>query len=313
LGLNDNWITLEKGIDFVRYSSLPSGEFIFEVKAMNENGVISKIKTIKIAVDSPFWQKWWFYLMSSLIIILMILTYFKLQLRRKDIEKQTAIEKAEIDKELIYSQLENLRSQMNPHFIFNALNSIQEYILTNEKETASAFLVKFSRLIRIYLEHSRESEVYLKEELKALQLYLELEKDRFEDSLEYSFIIDDKIDANNILIPSLFIQPYIENALKHGLLHKKENRILSISFELNRENDSLICAILDNGIGRVASEELNNKRAYLHKSFATSANERRIELINKTRAKKASVHIEDLYDKQMKSLGTKVIITMPFK
>ncbi|WP_394758000.1 histidine kinase, partial [Flavobacterium sp.] len=313
VGLNNIWLTLDKGIDFVRYSSLPSGEFVFEVKSINKNNIESQIEYIKINVAFPFWQKWWFYLISSFVIIFLVWIYFRLQLRRKDMEKQIALEKAEIDKELIYSQLENLRSQMNPHFIFNALNSIQEYILTNEKQTASAFLVKFSRLIRIYLEHSRESEVKLKEELKALQLYLELEKDRFEDSLEYSFIIDDKIDVNNILIPSLFIQPYIENALKHGLLHKKENRILSISFELNKEKDSLICIILDNGIGRKASTELNNKRAYLHKSFATSANEKRIELINKTRIKKASVHIEDLYDEKMESLGTKVVITMPFK
>ena len=313
LGLNDKWLTLEKGINFVRYSSLPSGNFVFEVKAMNKNGMFSAKKSMQITIEAPFWQKWWFYVLGSLSIIFVAGYYFRMQIKRTEKEKQIAIEKAEIDKELIFSQLENLRSQMNPHFIFNALNSIQEYIITNEKQTASAFLVKFSRLIRIYLEHSRESEVQLNEELKALQLYLELEKDRFEDSLEYSLTIANEINTTQILIPSLFIQPYIENALKHGLLHKKDNRILSISFELNKEKDSLICTILDNGIGRVASTELNKKRAHLHKSFATSANEKRVELINKIRTKKASVFIADLYDENQKALGTKVVITMPFK
>lgn len=312
LGLNDKWLSLEKGIDFVRYSSLPSGNFVFEVKAVNQNGIASAPISMKLSVNAPFWQKWWFYVLVSLLFVSVFWMYFRTRLKRAEKEKQIALEKAEIDKELVFSQLENLRSQMNPHFIFNALNSIQEYIVTNEKETASAFLVKFSRLIRIYLEHSRESEVQLEEELKALRLYLELEKDRFEDALEYTISVDENLDTISVKIPSLFLQPYIENALKHGLLHKKDNRILTISFTLNDKKDGLLCTITDNGIGREASAALNSKRAYLHKSFATSANAKRIELINKTRIRKTTVTIEDLHDENNKAQGTRVAIFIPF-
>lgn len=311
-GFNNEWRPLEKGIDFVRYSSLPSGNFTFEVKAENQNRIYSKPISITISIDAPFWQKWWFYTFISLTIVLLIWFYFKNRLLRVETEKKVMIEKAETDKELIFSQLENLRSQMNPHFIFNALNSIQEYILTSEKETASTFLVKFSRLMRIYLEHSKESEVLLEEELKAMRLYLELEKDRFEDTLDYTIIVDKALDTQSIKVPSLFIQPYIENALKHGLLHKKEDRKLEVHFRMNPQNDALICTVTDNGIGRKASAEMNGKKAYLHKSFATNANQKRVELINKTRTKKTSVTIEDLHDQAFVPNGTKVTILIPF-
>ena len=311
LGLNINWLPLEKGNDFVRYSSLPAGNYTFLVKAINANGFSSSPISISIIIEAPFWQKWWFYVLVIAGVITLSWMYFKVRLQRLEKEKKIALEKAEMDKELVFSQLENLRSQMNPHFIFNALNSIQEYIVTNEKETASAFLVKFSRLIRIYLEHSRLSEVQLEEELKALQLYLELEKDRFEDTLQYAIHVAEDLDLKTIKVPSLFIQPYIENALKHGLLHKKENRILKVDFELSPNKEILICTIEDNGIGRAASAELNASRAHVHKSFATTANQRRVELINKTKKNKTTVVIEDLYDTNKMAVGTRVVITIP--
>jgi ligand-binding sensor domain-containing protein/two-component sensor histidine kinase len=310
-GWNNNWLTLEKGIDFVRYASLPVGNYTFLVKAINANGVSSPPISIFVEVQAPFWQKWWFYVALSLLIIVLSWIYFKIRLKRLEKEKKIALEKAETDKELVFSQLENLRSQMNPHFIFNALNSIQEYIVTNEKETASAFLVKFSRLIRIYLEHSRSSEVRLDEEIMALQLYLELEKDRFEEALEYTINVSKDIEVGKIKTPSLFIQPYIENALKHGLLHKKNNRKLEVNFNLSSNKESLICTIEDNGVGRKASTEINKNRVHLHQSFATTANQKRVELINKTRKNKTNVIIEDLYDSESNPSGTKVIISIP--
>ena len=130
-------------------------------------------------------------------------------------------------------KLENLRSQMNPHFIFNALNSIQEYILLNQKNLASDYLGKFADLIRMYLNHSTKGTITLSEEIEALNQYLELEKLRFEDSLDYQIQLPNEIDSETIEIPTMLIQPYVENALKHGLLHRKGNRILSIKFKLD--------------------------------------------------------------------------------
>lgn len=308
-GYNDKWLKLEPKTNFIRFSSLPPGEFIFELKSRKGN-VFSNTNEIKINISEPFWKKWWFYLIVSISVFALTFFYFKRNVRRLEREKKIDLEKAEMDKELIFSQLENLRSQMNPHFIFNALNSIQEYILSNEKQSASTYLVKFSRLIRLYLEHSRESEVPLSEEIKALNLYLELEKDRFENTLEYQITIDNKINIHSVFIPSLFIQPYVENAIKHGLLHIKKDRKLSLTFKLSNNNE-LICSIIDNGVGRKSSSEINKINKPTHKSFATTANQKRIGLINKTRIKKLSVQIVDLYDEQYKAIGTKVEIIIP--
>ena len=310
-GINDNWLTLENGNDFVRYSSLPSGSYTFYVKAINANGLASLPISIFMEVNAPYWQKWWFYVVLSLVISGGIWFVFKMRLKQVEKEKEIELEKVQLDKELISSQLENLRSQMNPHFIFNALNSIQEYIVTNEKVNASSFLVKFSRLIRMYLEHSRENEIPLEEEITALKLYLELEKDRFEEALDYEIIVDENLNPKTIKITSIFIQPYVENAIKHGLLHLKNNRLLQVTFEFNTTKDSVICSIKDNGIGRKKAEEMKKQREYLHKSFATSANQKRIELINKIRTKKASISITDLYDKNNVATGTLVQIEIP--
>lgn len=310
-GFDDIWTVLENGIDFVRFSSLPPGNYVFEVKAKYLNGITSKPIQLTLSIKKPFWQTWWFYVLFSVIVLVVFWMYFKRRFTRLENEKTILLEKAQVDNELIYYQLENLRSQMNPHFIFNALNSIQEYIVTNEKANASVYLVKFSKLIRLYLEHSRESEVPLEEEIKALQFYLELEKDRFEDTLNFTIYKDENINAKTTKVPSLFIQPYVENAIKHGLLHKKADRNVSISFTLNINKSELICVVEDNGVGREASAEINKNRREYHKSFATSANQKRVELINKTRIKRISVSTQDLIGNNI-ALGTKIIINIPF-
>jgi LytS/YehU family sensor histidine kinase len=202
---------------------------------------------------------------------------------------------------------------MNPHFIFNALNSIQDYIVLNERKLASSFLVKFSRLIRIYLEQGQQNEIYLNQEIEALRLYLELEKVRFEEKLTYEIIIDDELDLTTIKIPSLLIQPYIENALKHGLLHKKSDRSLSVRFSL-KSSKVLECIIEDNGVGRSVSHDINLSRKE-HRSFATQATEKRVELINEVKSNndKIQIKIDDLFSATMKPNGTRVNILIPFK
>lgn len=312
IGLHNEWISTEAGVDFVRYPSLPAGDFIFEVKAMNSDGLESLTPaSAKIRVTEPFWMKWWFYLILLGVLGVVIWVYYRERFKQFTKEKQILLEKAELDKELVISKIENLRSQMNPHFIFNALNSIQEYIVMNEKGLASSFLVKFSRLIRIYLEHSRKNEVPLEEELSALNLYLQLEKDRFEDALDYTIDLDPKINIQQTKLPPLLIQPYIENALKHGLLHIKTNRQLRVSFYWKEDPHTLICQIKDNGIGRKASMELNKSRSDHHQSFATEANQKRIKLLNTNRDRKISVVFNDLYSAEGMAMGTEVDLEIP--
>ncbi|MEN1784920.1 MAG: histidine kinase [Bacteroidota bacterium] len=208
------------------------------------------------------------------------------------------------------SELKALHSQMNPHFIFNALNSIQEYIFSNDKTLASSYLVKFSRLIRLYLEHSRVFEISIAKEIEALKLYLDLENSRLNHGLDYTIDVDEKLDTSKTLLPPLFIQPYVENAIKHGLLHKKGPKKLTVAFYHNTKDQTLDITIEDNGIGVQASKAYNKNKPYT--SFATNANEHRLELMNFKRAKKIRVTVTDLENDGKAVAGTSVIISIPF-
>lgn len=311
LGKTDAWTTVSEGVNEVVFNSLSAGNYTFQLKSIDKTSLEeTAIKSINIKINLPFFKQWWFIISSFLALLISIAYYYSQRIKTLRSKQKETLEKEHITKQLIASELESLRSQMNPHFIFNALNSIQEYIVLNEKNLASAYLVKFSRLIRMYLEHSQEQYIPLSKEIKALELYLELEKDRFEDSLEYRLLVADEINTTQIMIPSIFIQPYVENAIKHGLLHKTSDRKLNISFELAKK-DELICIIQDNGIGRVASEDIKKQQKIYHKSYATEANAKRIDLINHTRTKKITISVKDLYTKEKESTGTLIHINIP--
>lgn len=215
---------------------------------------------------------------------------------------------AELRQQTRESELKALRSQMNPHFVFNALNSIQEYIMSNERKLAGKYLGKFADLMRVYLEHSKVTTVSIGEEVEALSLYLELEKLRFEDSLEYAITVGENVDTS-MAIPSLLIQPYVENAIKHGLLHKKEGRKLLVS--VSQDRDILQCEVIDNGIGRKKSREINEMRNPDHKSFATEATKSRIELLNQDRKFPIEEIITDANNEDSEFCGTHVTLKIP--
>lgn len=301
------WITTKTGI--ARYPLIPYGKYVFQVKAIHQDGTEGNVEEILINTQKPFWLQWWFYVVLLISICCYVYLKFKSLFKRQ----KELIEKEKVDKELVMSQLENLRSQMNPHFVFNALNSIQEYIFLNEKYSATLYLSKFAKLIRTYLNHSKEAEISLSEELKTLNLYLELEKDRFEDELTIEITIGEKLNSDIIFIPSLFIQPYVENSIKHGLFHKKGVKKLVVNFTIDLLEKSLKCTVKDNGIGREASKLINIRRSKHHKSFFSKANENRISLLNKSRAKKITVRTNDLYDNNKSSIGTEIIIIIPLK
>lgn len=304
--IEQDWKETNTGI--VRYPSLPSGSYDFEVKAITNKGVWSReTKSIKLLVTTPFWNQWWFYIM----LILIGIGYFRFTITRIRSKQEEIFEKERVSKELVLSQLENLRSQMNPHFIFNVLNSIQEYIIRNDKYAASTYLVEFSKLIRMYLDHSKKEEIQLSEELNALRIYLGLEKNRFEDDFTFSVQEVKGINPEKLYIPSLFLQPYVENAIKHGLLHKSDNKELNIQFDYQEEDHTLICTIEDNGVGREASKSINKANNKYHTSFATKANSNRVDLLNRNRKRKIQVQIVDNYDENAEPIGTKVIISIP--
>ena len=311
LGNNDKWRLLNAENNTVKYNSLPAGKYTFQVQAFLETEhEESKIHALEFTIKNPFWKTWWFRLAAVFTAFGSMFLYFKRLQKNKDQARKKQIQQLEVDKELTNLKLENLRSQMNPHFIFNALNSIQDYIINNQKNLAGDYLGKFADLMRVYLEQSKRGRITLEEEQDTLNKYLELEKLRFEDSLNYYINIANAINSEVTYIPTMLIQPYVENAIKHGLLHKKNNRELSITIsQLNQ--DTLQCIIEDNGIGRKHSKIINQKRLKPHKSFGLQATTKRLDLINYGRKNKIGVHIIDLHDSANNAIGTRVVLAIP--
>jgi sensor histidine kinase YesM len=304
VGLDTTWYQLKSEVNFARFPSLPPGNYIFEVKGVNEDGFESEVAAaVGIYIAKAWFNTWWFYLISS--IMLVGLAYIGFNKRIAYINERNAFEQA-----LKTHQLTALRSQMNPHFIFNVLNSIQEFIMLNDKKQANFYLGRFSDLIRTILYMSQNDKILLEDELNALNIYLELEALRFGESFYYEVNIAPEVNPKEIHIPSMIIQPYIENAVKHGLLHKMSNRQLYINFSINKEKDCLTCVVKDNGIGRKRAAELQQQRNKRHQSFATKANQDRLELINQGRKKLVSVSYHDLMEDEKPS-GTAVHINIP--
>ncbi|SHJ98508.1 Tetratricopeptide repeat-containing protein [Reichenbachiella agariperforans] len=220
-------------------------------------------------------------------------------------QKQLALEKQYRD-----SELKALKAQMNPHFIFNVLNSIQEFIILNKKDLASDYLSMFAELIRSYLHFSNSGSISLRDEVDTLEKYLELETLRFEDTFSYDLQVDEGIYPEEFQIPTMIIQPYVENAIKHGLFHKSGDRKLTVAFT-KPETDLIQCIITDNGIGRANAKKRNEAKGNTHKSFAMEAIASRLELYNEKSKNKIGIETLDLLGDNQEALGTQVILTIP--
>lgn len=210
-----------------------------------------------------------------------------------------------------YSEsVDHFARQMNPHFIFNCLNSIKLYATENDSEKASEYLTKFSRLIRLVLENSRSERVTLRNELDMLQLYADMEIMRFKQKLSFHIIIEPGLDAGFIEIPPLLLQPYVENAIWHGLMHKPEGGMVRVQASHPQEN-LLQLIIVDDGVGRVRAGELKSKSANQRKSFGLRMTLERISLVNQLYNTHTEVTIHDLVDTHGQAAGTEVVIQIP--
>ena len=221
--------------------------------------------------------------LSLLSILTLIFIYFQYRQRKKkevlELKLIATEKRLEFEKQSRLSELKALQSQMNPHFVFNSLNSIQDLILQNDRRNSIDYLGQFSELTRKILEQSNYDKISVSNEIEMINLYANLEKLRFGDELDFQVInLIDAEESENLLLPSMFIQPYIENAFKHGLIHTKNNKTLTVSFQ--KENGELLCTIEDNGIGRAKSNEIKLRRKNTHVSFSTEANTKRIDLLN---------------------------------
>jgi tetratricopeptide (TPR) repeat protein len=231
---------------------------------------------------------------------------------KKEIElKELKITQQKNQIEKVESELKAIKAQMNPHFIFNALNSIQELFILGDKRLANEQLGNFSILTRKILEVSGKKSISLLEEIDILTKYLSLESIRFEKDFEFHFILSEGIEEDFIEIPPMLIQPIIENAIKHGILHKEGKKRITIDFKEDNSLELLICTISDNGIGRAKSAEINLNRPKSHVSFATIAIQKRLDLLNQNRQNPISLLFEDLKDMNGNALGTKAILQIP--
>ncbi|NAY91932.1 hypothetical protein GTQ34_08380 [Muricauda sp. JGD-17] len=212
-----------------------------------------------------------------------------------------------LQEEVSLKEISALRAQMNPHFIFNSLNSIQHLILTDNKKAALQYLTKFGKLTRQVLDNSIEAQVSLSDEIRLLNSYLELESLRFENGFKYKVEVDENLDTDDIEIPLLLVQPFVENAILHGLLPKKDGeKILRVIFKKNEEN--VICEVDDSGIGRTASQNLNKIANKERKSHGLKISEKRLQLISSETSGENRIEIVDKYDSEGNAAGTKVII-----
>lgn len=315
LGASDQWITNTSAVPYARFPQLLPGSYTFEVRVVNHDGVASSVEAIKFNIAVPMYQQWWFYLLLVLLAAGAVAVVAFIRLRNAR-ERERLLREAEIlKKQMTQSKMSAIRSQMNPHFLFNALNTIQEFIVTNKRAIATDYLADFADLVRRFLEQSRQESITLQEEIDTLALYLKLEKMRFEEALTYHIQVEEGLEVELINIPVMLLQPYIENALKHGLLHKAGDRRLTVAF--SKMEGGFRCAIEDNGIGREASARINEQRKK-HRSFAVSAIAERVELLNASAPERPPIRCTtiDLYTRgetaNRQATGTRVVVEVPF-
>ena len=274
-GLDSTW-TYSKNT-FVQFTTLPPGNYRFVVYALNSEGQISSVPAeIKFSISAPFWKTWWFVFLIFLILFILVFIIYK---RRIYLIQKQEEEKTAINKRISESELKALRAQMNPHFMFNAINSIQNFVLKNDSRSAQKYLTKFARLIRSVLENSKHELVWLNKEVEALELYVELEALRASFCFDYEIVIEDSLNAENLFIPPMIIQPYIENAILHGIIPLSDRRG-KLTIKFSKSGPILKCIIEDNGIGRKKAKEIKARKQLSHQSMGMTVTQDRIDILN---------------------------------
>lgn len=298
-GYDDNWQITSS--HFVNYSKIPPGKYRFKL-SMAKNKKITKYFDINIV--SAWWQTWWFRLIFVIGNIAII--YFIYSKRIAYIKEREKL-KAGFDKKLYESEMKMIQSQMNSHFLFNTLNSIKNYIIKNETRLAASYLTSFAQLIRNVLNNSQKELISLASELDTLKLYLKLEMLRFDNKFDYTIVVDNAIDINKTKVPPLLLQPFIENAIWHGLLHKDTKGKIEVS--IKKEYGKLIYSIIDNGVGRKKAEEMKSKSALGKKTYGLKLSSERLETFKKMYDFDISMEIIDILDDIHEAKGTKILIS----
>ncbi|TND08274.1 MAG: Sensor histidine kinase [Bacteroidetes bacterium] len=304
IGLDSNWRITQT--PEVRFTTLPPGDYEFHVCALNNDNVPSTIPARwKFSIAPPFWNTWWFILVCAVSVFLLGggIVYIRARGQQK-----RELEKAMLNQQVTEMEMKALRAQMNPHFIFNAITSIQHFVLRNDSKQANKYLTKFSKLIRNVLENSEHDTIHLKQEVDTLTLYVEIESLRFSSKFDYTIDIDPALYNAPVMVPAMLIQPFVENAIWHGLLPRHSDGRLLIT--IKRTDDYIHCLVDDDGIGRPASALLK-KETGDHKSFGMNITRERIDALNRVHLKKTELKITDKTDPEGKPAGTLVELFIP--
>ena len=303
-GYDKDWSSFTEN-NYTSYTNLPYGHYTLYLAVKNQMGSITQSVPFTFTIALPFYLEWWFLIIAFSIPIGLIVLFLKNRINK--IKKQEADKTANY-KKLAEAELKTLRAQMNPHFMFNTLNAIQEIVLSGNDELSRIYFADFAKMMRMILHNSTEKFITLEKEIDFLQLYLKFEMIRFRDKFKVVFTVDPKIEPFNIRIPGMIIQPIIENAINHGLLHRKEGGILEINIDEVRENGKnyLVCCVQDNGIGLNNAQSLKKEEG--HQSISSMITKERIEILNMIYGEgKYSLTINEIED-YGNYKGTKVVL-----
>ena len=302
VGLSNKWkeIGNETFYEIIE-KRLPIGKFKVEIKAENNDKIESEVQTLIIEVLSPFYKTWWFIILNILLIFSLVYFFvnqrFKV-LERKNQEKLTN-EKLKLDAQM--AEMKALRAQMNPHFIFNCLSSIQNKILSEETTKAYEHLGVFTKLLREALTYTSKEFISLAEEVAFIEKYVQLEQLRRNNTFQFLLEIDKNIDLEEVKFPSLISQPFVENAILHGLMHQTGEQVLHYKIQYNSVTKEIQIIIEDNGIGMKKSSEINKLKRTNHQSVGTKNTQERLQILNRS-------NFEMNIDTIALSVGTQVII-----
>ena len=304
-GFDEDWLPTTTA-NFVTYSNISFGDYEFQLQASVDGKNWTEPVVFPFTVKPPFWFTWWFYLLCLIFATTIIWLIIK---RREAIDAEKRATQLIMDKsKMLTLEQQALNSSMNRHFIFNALNSIQYYINRQDKISANKYLSSFAKLVRKNLDSSLVNEVYIDEEIERINLYLNLEQMRFQDKFTYSINMDPSVELQTIRIPSMLLQPFIENSIWHGIL--PSNKPGNIDVNIRKVKNQLIIDIIDDGIGIDESLILKKDKKQYHVSKGMELTKNRIELISKISNKECSVKGPFQIEKNNKILGTQVTITI---
>ncbi|PCI96027.1 MAG: hypothetical protein COB15_11510 [Flavobacteriales bacterium] len=303
-GFDEIWQPITSST-FVTYSNIPFGDFTFKLSATTDLKTWTKPVQFTFSITPPFWFTWWFYLLCFIVIATTVWLIAKRRAKKEDNKRATQLI---VDKsKMMRLEQQALNSSMNRHFIFNALNSIQYYINRQDKISANKYLSSFAKLVRKNLDSSLVNEIYLDDEIERISLYLKLEEMRFQDKFDYTINIDKTIEDQTIKIPSMLLQPFIENSIWHGILPRNQRG--NIVIDATKKEDKLIISIVDDGIGIDKSIADKKGKKQHHDSKGMELTKGRIELISKISNKGCSIEGPmQIYNEKNEIAGTKVSI-----